>query len=161
MADRAHHRMHAGLGMLLAASLMLAACYEEEDATLPATIESVAPKKNTRDWLEPSSNEDPLAFLMRLSGEDAQDLAPGLERASGRYREGPRMIANRIVQLWQGLGADGEDPVPIARLLDEFSRIEPAPEKSIGAIIQQYRVLRDQGLTHQAAMAALTGAEDG
>lgn len=154
MSHGASRRVPAQVVVLLAMSLILSACREEDEATLPSVTETAPAAGTTVEWLEPSSREKPAAFLARLTQENEADLEPLLNMAASHYREGPRMIANRVGQLWQDLRHESA-AITVATLLTEFTGIGVGPEKSIGPQIQQYRVLRDQGLTHQAAMVSL------
>ena len=159
MTERASRRFPRRLGVLLAVGLTLSACYEDEDQTLPASTEAATEKTEGDTWLEPGADENPAAFLARLSHEDEAALAPRLEAVAARNREGPRMTANRIGQLWQDMTQAGEQ-IEMTALLDQFAQTRQVPEKSIGPILQQYRVLRDQGRDHTAAMTALSEPTD-
>lgn len=155
MTHRDSRHLRARLGVLLALSLALSACREDDAQTLPSTTDTAPVQRTNGAWLEPSSNEKPAAFLSRLSQEDEAELAPLLEGAATRYSEGPRMIANRIGQLWQDLQIEDQE-VTVKKLLSEFNKINPGPERSISSRLQRYRVLRDQGLDHAQAIATLS-----
>lgn len=139
--------------LLAAMCAALVGCREEEDRTLHSTTAS-AEVQTADDWLDANSTQPPDQFLARLSGEEADTIGPLLAQATSRYREDPRMIANRIGQLWSFIHKDTPS-VSVVQLLSEFTRIDAGPEQSIGPRIQQYRVLREQGAAHDEAIKQL------
>lgn len=139
--------------LLFALCATLGACREDDDRTLEATASAEAPAE-VQVWLEPTSDEAPGAFLAKLSGEDVAQIDALLTDAAALYRENTRMIANRIGQLWVANRRAG-DSTTVVQLLTEFTQIDPGAEKSIGPRIQQYRVLREQGLDHGSAIERL------
>jgi len=141
------------VALAMAALLALPGCREDEDETIPAAPRAeTAPLPQAPDWLELGDGRTPLAFMAQTSGLSESEVSPGLLALENRYRESPRMIANRVVQLW----AEPPGPVPV---LPQLMRdlLPPAGDggrRSLGQVIQQYRVLREQGLDHAAAIAA-------
>lgn len=141
--------------VLLPALLALQACYEDSEP-LPAAAEGVTLRGGEEiagAWLEPGSREAPADWLSRLSGEDGDDLAALIRRADSRWREDPRMIANRFAGLWRDTG----QVLPLTGLIEAFLKLPPGGEATLSALIQSYRVLRDQGSDHATALRALTG----
>lgn len=140
--------------------LMLSGCYETEDETLLGGGETEMVRESmaaSGDWLETTDDEKPLAFIARVTGTDSVRVAAGFARVSALYRESPRMIANRVVQLWQEVEQKDDRKIDMAMLLDELTTIGGTPEHSLGAVIQQYRVVRAQGHDHATAIIAATG----
>ncbi len=133
------------------------------ERTLPAASSS-APGKQGSDaspvWLEVVDGESPVDFIARTSGAPADQIAPILDRATEIYRESPRMIANRSVQLWQEIGEKQVEPVGMLDLLRDLSPADGvAASDSLGTVVQHYRVLRSRGGDHASAIAIATGGQ--
>lgn len=159
---KAKHPVNSGayarcaVTLAMAALLALSACREDEDATIPAAPHAAteAPA-DARDWLDVGDARSPLAFMAESTGLPESELSPGLDALAAHYRESPRMIANRVVQLWeQPPGAVPPVPQLMAELLPKG-----AGQHSLGPVIQQYRVLREQGADHATAMTAAVEGE--
>lgn len=133
--------------------LVLSGCYEEKDETIPQPAQdsaAAAPADAAPAWLEVDDPRTPEAFLAGASGLPAAQLAPSLAALAGHYRESPRMIANRVLQLWL------EYPdVPLDRMMADLVPPADAPQQSLGPVAQQYRVLRNRGADHAGALAGL------
>lgn len=144
-----------GLTLALAAMLALSGCYEEEDETLPASTQGQEETGVIPDtWLDVGDGEAPLAFIARVTGEEAGQLAPLLSQAARRYRESPRMIANRVVQLQAEIRQRGEADISAVSLLQALTAGDRTPHGgSLGAVVQYYRVSRLQGADHAQALA--------
>lgn len=143
-------------GIALMSSLILTGCYEDEEETLPRASEPAPaerPAPGETKWLEVTSNEEPASFVARLSGADTGQIDQRLVRAEAHYRESRRMIANRIVQLWDEIGQREGDAIDILELMDQLIATDATSERSIGSVIQNYRILRIEGADHQAAIA--------
>lgn len=141
--------------LALAASLCLAGCYEEEDQTIAqpaAPVERPAATGDAAPWLEVGDPRSPLDFLAEASGSSAPALAPGFEALAVRYRESPRMIANRLLQL-----SHDHPEIPLPQLMADLLPGAGGPQHSLGPVAQQYRVLREQGRDHAAAVAGALG----
>lgn len=137
-------RYAAGIAVLLA----LGACYEEDDQTLPSAKPRQALAAESTHWLEVDDARSPEAFLSTESGLPSRTLAPLLSALSAHYRESPRMIANRVLQLWR------EYPdTPLDRIMIDLMPAQDMHEKSLGPVAQQYRVLRASGADHTDALA--------
>lgn len=161
MEVTATHPRALAFALAGAAVILLSAC-RDEDATLPAASgQDLHAEPNAPDWLEASENETPLAFLARVSQAPPGLIAPSLERAAAMYDDSPRMIANRTAQLWQEIRQKDDPPMPMHVLLDQLALRQDVPNRSIGPVIQHYRVLRAQGHPHDAAMQASTGSGKG
>lgn len=150
-----------GLSLALAAMLALSGCYEEEDETLPASTQEQEESGAVPDtWLDVEDKEPPLAFIARVTGEEAAELSPLLQQAARRYRESPRMIANRVVQLQAEIRQRGDASISAVSLLQALTAGDRTPHGgSLGAVVQYYRVSRLQGADHAHALAA--AMEDG
>lgn len=147
-------KAHLGL---CCAVLVLAACYEEDGDTLPGNAATPAPVASGATWLDPADPETPAAFLSRQSGQDMARIAPALNGAAERYRESPRMIANRILQLAAEMRLRGDPAPPLDDLLATLAAAGPGIGDSIGPVVQHYRVLRDQGRDHATALRLSVG----
>lgn len=115
-------------------------------------------------WLGAHDPAPPAPWLIaHLPGPArANDATPEavtdlLQTAAERYRESPRMIANRAVQLQTMLAEEGldEDAVSLLRLL---ARLPPANRVSFSADCQHYYNLRVQGLDREQALARLAAS---
>lgn len=160
MGRGSNRKIHVVRALSIIALVVLCGCYEEEDETLPAAEETEVVSESiagSGSWLETNDEEKPLAFVARVTGGDADRIALGLARASALYRESPRMIANRVVQLWQEVEQKDDRGIDMAMLLDDLTTIGTMPKHSLGAVIQQYRVMRAQGLDHATAITAAIG----
>lgn len=152
-------------GFVFAAALGLfaaAGCSEREGEALSgarAQAEAQAASPIPDSWLAVDERVPPAVFFAEAVGGEASELGPPLERLAAHYRESPRMIANRLVQLWPSLHAEDPALTP-ARLIADFTpEAESAagPMESLGPAIQHYRVLRGQGADHRTAVAAALG----
>jgi hypothetical protein len=142
------------------AVLVLSGCYEADDETIPAASDGQPTPDNavfTEYWLDAAGDEDPVAFAARVTGVGADRITPGFGRAAVLYRESPRMIANRVVQLWQEIKQKDDGEIDIEILLDDLTMIDSSAENSLGSVIHRYRVLRAQGQNHPTAVARATG----
>ncbi|WP_333682712.1 protein moxZ [Pontibaca methylaminivorans] len=145
----------------LVVMLMLPGCYEDE--TLAGESEPGAAAigepeaERGDDWLRVEESEAPLVFLARRSGAARDDLAPGFRRLGQDYSESPRMIANRVLQLWREIERNDGPGLGLRQLLDDLASDQHRAEDSLAAVIQLYRVQRRQGRNHAEAVAMATG----
>lgn len=152
--------------LTLLCSIALAGCGEREEEKLTGVrtraVEAAgaAAPAPADEWLAMDERTPPATFLAQATGGDEAELAPLLESLSTRYRESPRMIANRLVQVWRETRASDPD-LTAARLLHDFAPPPAtpgaAPVESVGPAVQQYFVLRRQGASHEAAVSAALG----
>ena len=162
-------RRLARLGATLCLALMLAACGEEaSEPSAPAPVP--APKAVYQlELLGVTDRIPPEQWLAsRQAGRDLPEGDPSvaalrhtLEVAGRRFREFPRMIANRAVQLEEMLQQQKmPEPAPelIARLSDVAG--EERHVESFGAICQHYYNLRMQGLGQQEALEVLRNVDN-
>jgi hypothetical protein len=165
-----HSRTHLQLHLARASAVVLlalapAACGEDSDEP-SAAPSAPAPAKAVYQLarLDITDRIAPERWLAsRQAGRDlAEDdpevvaLKAALDGAGRRFREYPRMIANRAVQLEDMLKQkDILEPAPqlIARLSQAVG--EARNVESFGALCQQYYNLRLQGLDQQEALKVL------
>ncbi len=150
--------------MIFAALLAgLFGCSEGEEeipsARAAAEAERAAQSLAADEWLNVDEGVPPALFLAQATGADAAELAAPLEKLAARYRESPRMIVNRLIQLWRAARDDDPELTPL-RLVEDFTpedRDAARPLESLGPVAQHYLVARGQGLDHEAALAAAFG----
>jgi len=152
---------------IIAFGIMLAGCGEEpvEEVTAPpAPVTSTPPSSHSLDWLRQTDPVAPEQWLAsRQAGRDLDLYDPDvgnmrrtLEVAALRFRDHPRMIANRAVQLEEMLkekDIDETAPAIIVTLCEV-----PGDKRyleSFAALTQQYYNLRMEGLGREQAIEAL------
>lgn len=139
------------------ALLALPGCREDRDETIPAAARPTAEAPpEARDWLEVGDPRAPLAFMADATRLPPGELSPGLVALEHHYRESPRMIANRVIQLWEQ--PPGALP-PVPRLMADLLPRADGPPRSLGPVIQHYRVLRENGLDHDRAIAGAVNGD--
>jgi len=157
-----------GVGLAVAAlALTLSACSDDpppKTATpVPTETETAIHEMQRIGKLEHVEPERWLAS--REAGRDLslQDPAVAemrkiLRAAERNFREFPRMIANRAVQLETMLGRAAGEHAP--DLIERLSQIAGGERyvDSFGSVCQQYFHLRRQGMTPDAAIAQLKHA---
>jgi hypothetical protein len=157
---------------VLCTGLMLAACGEEPEET-PLAIAAPEPQVAIYqlDRLKKTDRVSPERWLAsRQARRDLPEDHPNVARhrqlldvASRRFREYPRMIANRAVQL-EDMLKQRKLPEPAAQLIVRLSGVpgETRYVESFGAVCQQYFNLRMQGLDQEEALMFLkNGAHAG
>lgn len=117
------------------------------------------------NWLDAFSEVEPATWLIErestmgrnLSAEDANNLRQSLAAVSKLFREDPRMIANRAVQIETMLDpTDGRESA--VWLLTELAHVvtEPGRVEGFGALGQQYYNMRKAGFSEQDALQDLS-----
>lgn len=145
-------------------ALAITGCSEEEPSREPARS-GLSRADQNESWLAAPDDVEPAAWLIEhekamgseLTADEARTLRETLAKASARFRETPRMIVNRALQLETMLKAEGgrETAVSlIARLTDAVR--EPGRIESFGAAGQQYYNLRRTGLSDEEALSELS-----
>lgn len=130
--------------------LSLSACYDEEDPVIPSTSPAAVTPDESAHWLGVGDKRAPEEFLATEAGVPVPVIAAQLDLLSAHYRESPRMIANRVLQLWQ------EYPdIPLDRLMADFVPGQDVSDRSLGPVAQHYRTLRAGGASHPDAVAAV------
>jgi hypothetical protein len=89
------------------------------------------------------------------------EYARMLATAGRRFREYPRMIANRAVQL-EAMLAEKNMPESAPQLIEELTTVpgDTRYVESFGALCQQYFNLRTQGVERQDALKLLKTGGD-
>lgn len=134
--------------------LAATACREEESAdtlTSPSVSAGAQPAAQD-DWLDVGAAEPPEAFLARKTGADPAALASSFPKVAGHFTESPRMVANRLAQLWQE-SQTAPDAPGLTQLMAELTPAPDDPRVSLGTLLNQYRVLRERGESHGTAIA--------
>jgi hypothetical protein len=154
------------LSAALCVGLALAACGEEPEETSVAAASPPHPpaihllaRLSVTDHIAPEQWLASRQAARDLPEDDASVVAmkQTLEIAGRRFRDYPRMIANRAVQLEAMLREQNlSEPAP--QLIEVLSGVphEARYVESFAALCQQYYNLRLQGLDRQAALTALS-----
>lgn len=175
MHDRSSSRLRRQ-GRFLARALSAAAiilvggCSDEPDVD---RTERAPPKQppalHEHERLEVTEGPSPAQWLASrqtgrdLTKEDPLVLAYAamLKSAGRRFREYPRMIANRAVQLEEMLAEKGI-PETAPQIIEGLSGVagDVRYVESFGALCQQYYNLRLQGLQRKDALQLLKSGHD-
>jgi hypothetical protein len=166
------HRMFAGAAnralaiAALAACLAMSACSDEPTpgAATPQPVEETKPAWHRLGWLRLTDGIAPEQWLasreadsdLALDDPAVADMRRVLDVASSRFRDLPRMIANRAVQLETMLkekSIDERAPRIIVTLSDVPGRTRYV--ESFAGLTQQYYNLRVDGLTRAQAIDVL------
>lgn len=157
----------------LALSVLVSACGDETASDTPQAAPPVAEKQAPAqlDWLRMTDGIAPEQWLAsREAGRELDlydpavlDMRHVLERASARFRDLPRMIANRAVQL-EGMLGEKRIVERAPRIIVSLSQVPGQTRyvESFAALTQQYYNLRMEGLSRGEALEALKrqGASD-
>lgn len=157
--------------VVLALAVALAAgCSDEaQEPQAARTVPQPPPALHQLKRLEVTDGPSPAQWLASRQARrdlDAQDslvvaYAAMLDAAGRRFRDYPRMIANRAVQL-EGMLAEKGIPETAPQIIEGLSSV-PGDKRyveSFGALCQQYFNLRMQGLQrHEALKLLKTGAD--
>ncbi|MCR6700604.1 MAG: hypothetical protein NVV68_05365 [Dokdonella sp.] len=146
-------------------SCALIACAEEAPPQRTTSApDRAADTAEASAWLGAHDATPPARWLIahlpapaRASGATPDAVTALLQTAADRYRESPRMIANRAVQLQTMLAEEGVDEDAVS-LLTRLSRLPPANRVSFSADCQHYYNLRVQGLDREQALARLAAS---
>jgi len=157
--------------VLAACVLFAAGCSDEPVSNHEAEHQSsekhsgLAGNDNLPKWIDATSRVDPVAWLIKrekalgrdLSADDAEQLRQSLAKAADRFKEDPRMIANRAVQLETMLKPrnTSESAVQLVGRITDIVH-ETGRAEGFGALGQQYFNLRKAGLSEQEAIDDLT-----
>lgn len=144
---------------------MLVACGEEAPPQRTATAPSMAADTaEASAWLGAHDATPPARWLIahlpdpaRAGAATPDAVTALLQTAADRYRESPRMIANRAVQLQTMLAEEGLDEDAVS-LLTRLARLPPANRVSFSADCQHYYNLRVQGIDREQALARLAAS---
>jgi hypothetical protein len=162
-----------GLTLIAALALTLGACGDEaahDTESAPAPVAAQGESLNALAWLKQTHAIAPEHWLAsREAGRslDMYDPSVGdmrrvLETAAMRFRDHPRMIANRAVQLEGMLQEKGiEESAP--RIITNLSQIPGRTRyvESFAALTQQYFNLRMEGRSRGQAIDLLKAQDVG
>jgi hypothetical protein len=157
----------------VALSVLVSACGDETVSETPQGAPPVAEKQAPAklEWLRITDGIAPEQWLAsREAGRELDlydpavlDMRHVLERATARFRDMPRMIANRAVQL-EGMLGEKRIVERAPRIIVSLSQVpgETRYVESFAALTQQYYNLRMEGLSRGEALEALKrqGAPD-
>lgn len=148
-------------------SATLGACSDDPVETIaqhPTAQEDPKKARAQEHWLEANEGTKPEVWLAsRIDGQSATPGSPTVERiasllhtAAGQFRESPRMIANRAVQL-EGMLAEIGAPEPAVEVIEELSRVvgDNTHEEGFGSLCQHYFNLRTSNHDRDQALADL------
>jgi hypothetical protein len=149
-----------------ACALLFAGCDDSSSINQHADQRSGLTQSQAQPgWLDPTSDIDPAGWLISreasrgktVKAEEADIIKASIANAAKIFKEDPRMIANRAVQLEVMLDPtdDRETAVWLVEVLTDVVR-EPGRVEGFGAIGQQYFNLRKSGLSERAALDDLT-----
>lgn len=152
---------------LIALGVVLSGCGEDpvqEMATPPTPVTVAPPASHQLDWLKQTDPITPEQWLasrqvgrdLDLYDPDVGTMRQTLEVAALRFRDHPRMIANRAVQLEEMLKEkDIDESAPaIIVTLSEVPGNKRYLE-SFASLTQQYYNLRMDGIDREQAIEAL------
>lgn len=143
-----------------------------EEVTEPETTATPSPQKTESPalprikWLDANGGVTPERWLAsRAANADLPETSAEVEamrnelnQAAEQFRDPPRMIANRAVQLEGMLAARGikESAPELIDLLSEATA-QTGLKQGFGAVCQHYFNLRQQGVGRDAALEQLKG----
>jgi hypothetical protein len=154
------------LTIALALSVLVSACGDETVSESPGVAPPAAEVQSPAQlkWLRLTDGIAPEQWLAsREAGRQLDlydpaviDMHHVLERASARFRDLPRMIANRAVQL-EAMLSEKRIAEKAPRLIVSLSQVpgERRYVESFGALTQQYYNLRLEGFSRAEALEAL------
>ena len=155
------------MGALVLVLLPLFAAGCDDDAQPEATASaplSQGPSVQHLTWLDERDDTTPERWLAsRAAKSDLAENDPAvaamrdsLAAAATRFRDKPRMIANRAVQLEEMLAKEGiAEPAPELVSVLTSAAESALPLEGFGAMCQHYFYLRKQGLDRDAALDQL------
>jgi hypothetical protein len=145
-------------------TLLMSACSEEDfDLSSNSSVNNPSNNEEIPQWLEAHHEIDPADWLIirsqaALAGEvtsheHRQNL---LKRASEHFRESPRMIANRAVQLEDMLLEIGIEESAVS-LIDHFTHLPTVgTPHNFSAYCQYYFNIRAKGYPQGYALTELS-----
>jgi hypothetical protein len=159
--------------LIAALTLTIAACGDEvgrETQSAPAPVAAQDESLNALAWLKQTHAIAPEHWLAsREAGHDLDmydasvgDMRRVLETAAMRFRDHPRMIANRAVQLEAMLKERGiEERAP--RIITNLSQVPGQTRyvESFASLTQQYFNLRMEGRSRSQAIDMLKAQDIG
>ncbi|MBS0250836.1 MAG: hypothetical protein JSR78_07195 [Proteobacteria bacterium] len=149
-------------GIVLA--LLLSGCGDEQPRQKSSEKRSGLTKVEQTDWLSMQDETNPGDWLIareiksgaKFAPDDADKLRQSLAEASARFKDTPRMIANRAVQLEQMLKDAGSNESAIVLISGLTRAVAPGRIESFGAAGHQYINMRKAGLSRERAFDELS-----
>ncbi|MEC9314451.1 MAG: hypothetical protein VYB22_06160 [Pseudomonadota bacterium] len=150
--------------LFLVMTLQISACSEEDfDLSSDSSVNNPSNNEEIPQWLEAHHEIDPADWMIirsqaALAGEvtshdHRQNL---LKRASEHFRESPRMIANRAVQLEDMLLEIGIEESAVS-LIDHFTHLPTVgTPHNFSAYCQYYFNIRAKGYPQGYALTELS-----
>ncbi|SFV34031.1 hypothetical protein [Hyphomicrobium facile] len=143
---------------------LLSACSEEQQRQEGGEKRSGIVKADEAGWLARQDEIQPVDWLIarqgksgaKLASEEAHRLRNSLAEASKRFKDSPRMIANRAVQLEQMIKEQGGDETAVMLIAELTRAIAPGHIESFGAAAHQYYNMRKAGFTSERAFDELS-----
>lgn len=168
LSSQSRYSRLIGLGLAVAGlALTLSACSDDpQPKTATPVPTKTEPAIHQIERIGKLDHVEPERWLAsREAGRDLSlqdpavaEMRKTLRAAERNFREFPRMIANRAVQLEIMLGrAEGEHAPDLIKRLSQIAGGERYVD-SFGSVCQQYFHLRRQGMTPDAAIAELKHA---
>jgi hypothetical protein len=143
----------------------LAGCNDDEPRATPEHVEKrsgMAPIAKS-DWLTRDDDVKPEVWLIEHMAKagaprssDEGHVRHALDEAAQKFRDSPRMIANRAVQLQNMLKADGQNETAIALITGLNGAIASGRIESFGAAGEKYYNMRKSGLSSEQALTSLS-----
>lgn len=147
----------------------------EPEATATSSPQQAVPSSLSIQWLDANSGITPEQWLAsRAARADLPESAPQVKnmrveinKAAEHFRDPPRMIANRAVQLEEMLAKEGiEESAPQLIQLLSTATAQTGLKEGFGSVCQHYFNLRQQGVSREAAVeqlkqTSLLGPADG
>lgn len=148
----------------IALTLLLSGCGDEQPRQQSSEKQSGLTKVEQTDWLSMQDETAPGDWLIaremksgaKLAPDDADKLRQSLAEASARFKDSPRMIANRAVQLERMLKDEGGDESASVLIAGLTRVVAPGRIESFGAAGQQYVNMRKAGLSRERAFDELS-----
>ncbi|MBY0558767.1 hypothetical protein [Hyphomicrobium sp.] len=145
-------------------SLLLSGCGDEQPRQQSGEKRSGLIKAEQTDWLSMQDETAPGDWLLaremksgaKLVPGDADKLRQSLADASARFKDSPRMVANRAVQLEKMLREEGGDETAVLLISGLTKAFLPGRIASFGAAGEQYYNMRKAGFTSERAFHELS-----
>lgn len=158
-------RLSAAAMICVLQALTLAGCGEEEARQENHTQKrSGLEKPGQTDWIGALDDVRPEIWLVaheakvgvQVSDDDKKALAPLIAQAAAKFKDTPRMIVNRAVQLEQMLKEVGgsETAIELIRTLTET--VPEAQVDSFGGAAHHYFNVRKVGMTPSQSLSELS-----
>ena len=164
-----HSAVVVRAGLIVLLPLLGLGCDDAPEAettptATPAPQQAADPSLLRIKWLDANSGISPERWLasraahanLPESAPEVEDIREELNQAAEQFRDPPRMIANRAVQLEEMLAAQGivESAPELIQLLAAATE-HTGLKEGFGSVCQHYFNLRQQGIGREAALEQL------